>query len=81
MLIFQADKDSEIDYGVKGYCNTESRACTNKSLTSEGKTYLGFKFLKQFKRKISEFDNLIKENKKKGKGVQHWEQQGSLGDE
>ena len=28
MLIFRADQDSERDYGIKGYYNTEFRACT-----------------------------------------------------
>ena len=34
-----ADQDSETGYDLKGYYNTESRACTNKSLNCEEKTY------------------------------------------
>ena len=43
MLIFYADQNSEIEYGLKGYYNTESRACIKKSLTCEKKAYIWLK--------------------------------------
>ena len=38
--MFKADQDSETDYGLKRYYNTESRACTKKYKTWEEKSYL-----------------------------------------
>ena len=32
ILIFLAEKESETENGLKGYYNTESRACTKKNL-------------------------------------------------
>ena len=43
MLIFYADQNSEIEYGLKGYYNTESRACIKKSLTCEERAGKSFK--------------------------------------
>ena len=63
MPIFQEDQDGETDYGLKGYNNTESRACTNKNLNlSRNSLFMIKKSLTQLKR-----NNLIKENKIKAK--------------
>ena len=81
MQIFQADQDNEKDYGLRGYYNTESRTCIKKSETRKEKVYLRVKNpYDTLKSNIHEFNHLIKKSKR-GKGVQHWEQQGSLGDE
>ena len=37
MLIFYADQDSETEYGLNGYYNTESRACTQRILNLQRK--------------------------------------------